>query len=552
MKKTQSIRNKFLRVTLSLLFIFTIVMGMVSVVSVNKLSKENSRQMIRQICDKEILMVDNKLNLLENSVTMISEYAAELFEIKNDDISVYSDEFSDLVKNLAISVADKTDGAMAVYFRYNPEMTGSGTSGFLWIKKSDESPFQEEPPTDILAYNADDIEHVGWFFSPKESGKPLWMPPYYNRNLDVFMISYVIPFYLPNGEFVGVIGMDIDFNSIMKIAGEVDLYETGKVSLVDMTNYLVYYPNAQKNIIKEKLSGTLYDHLTAAKTTNKLLKTPLMDGSVSVICCGDLANDMKLFVSVPLTEINENRDNLVLSYIIISVLAFLVTLTIISRNTLRIIQPLKRLTEITKRYSQGDWSENYIIHTSDEIQELSEGIAVMARTTQAYISRIKQMARIDELTGLKNKSCYYEAVRNLTKQDGTETSPYAVVVMDLNSLKKTNDTFGHMAGDRLIWEAGVYISQIFGESSVFRIGGDEYVALLCGAEYENRLSLCKKFEEGMGREISGLPELKLSVSYGMASYGEDGTEYDALFRIADNRMYLNKKQTKLNRREQAE
>ena len=124
--------------------------------------------------------------------------------------------------------------------------------------------------------------------------------------------------------------------------------------------------------------------------------------------------------------------------------------------------------------------------------------------------------------------------------------------MDLNSLKKTNDTFGHMAGDRLIWEAGVYISQIFGESSVFRIGGDEYVALLCGAEYENRLSLCKKFEEGMGREISGLPELKLSVSYGMASYGEDGTEYDVLFRIADNRMYLNKKQTKLNRLEQAE
>ena len=404
MKKTQSIRNKFLRVTLSLLFIFTLVMGIISVVSVNKLSKENSQQMIRQICDKEILMVDNKLNLLENSVTMISEYAAELFEIKNDDISVYSDEFSDLVKNLAISVADKTDGAMAVYFRYNPEMTGSGTSGFLWIKKSDESPFQEEPPTDILAYNADDIEHVGWFFSPKESGKPLWMPPYYNRNLDVFMISYVIPFYLPNGEFVGVIGMDIDFNSIMKIAGEVDLYETGKVSLVDMTEHLVYYPDEQKNIVKEKLSGTLYNHLTTINKANELLETTQTDGSVSIICCESLANGMKLFVSVPQKEINKNRDKLVLSYVIISVLTFLVTLTIISRNTLRIIQPLKRLTEITKRYSQGDWSENYIIHTSDEIQELSEGIAVMARTTQAYISRIKQMARIDELTGLKNKS----------------------------------------------------------------------------------------------------------------------------------------------------
>ena len=123
--------------------------------------------------------------------------------------------------------------------------------------------------------------------------------------------------------------------------------------------------------------------------------------------------------------------------------------------------------------------------------------------------------------------------------------------MDLNSLKITNDSFGHMAGDRLIQEAGAYISQIFGKDCVFRIGGDEYVVILCGAQYENRLSLCKEFEEGMGREIQDVPGLRIMISYGMASYGEDGMEYEELFRIADRRMYIMKRQMKQDSGEQA-
>ena len=544
MQKKRSIRNKFLKVTLFLLFAITFVMGTVSVAFVNKLSKEDSRQLIRQICDKETLKFDNKLNLVENSVTMLYEYASELIEIKGEEYNIYSDEYAELVENLAISVADKTDGAMAVYFRYNPEMTGDGTSGFLWTKKSEEASFEEEPPTDILAYDADDIEHVGWFFIPKESGRPLWISPYYNRNLDVFMISYVVPFFLPTGEFVGVIGMDIDFNSIIKIAAEVDLYKTGRVALVEMTENLVYYSDERGYAVEEKLSDSLYNKLLSSYEADELLKMDEPDGSVSVICCEGLANGMKLFVSVPLEEINENRDRLVLWYVVISVIVFLITLVIISRSTRKIIQPLKRLTAITKRYSQGDWSENYISNTADEIQELSEGIAVMAQTTQSYISRIKQMARTDGLTGLRNKTCYYEEVRRLEKDDSEKRSPYAVVVMDLNSLKKTNDNYGHMTGDKLIREAGAFISRIFGADCIFRIGGDEFVAILFGETFENRMSLCRKFEEEMDGEIPGLSGLRLSISYGMASYGEDGTEYEALFRAADGKMYEKKKQMK--------
>lgn len=548
MRKKQSIRTKFLRVTLLLLFIFAMVMGMVSVIAVNKLSREDSRLIMRQICDKEALRFDNKLSLVEHSVDMIYEYANELREIKGDDYNIYSEEYSEFIRELALSAADRTDGAMAVYFRYNPEMIGNGTSGFFWAKKSEDSPFEEETPTDILAYNSNDVEHVGWFFVPKESGKPLWMTPYYNQNLDVFMISYIVPFYLKNGEFVGVIGMDIDFNSIMEIAGEVDLYETGKVALVDMTERLIYYSDG-KRAVKEKLSNTLYNHITTINKSNELLEITESDGSISVICCDRLANQMKLFVSVPLKEINENRNKLFLWYIVISVFIFIVALVIISRNTARITKPLNKLTEITNRYAQGDWTESYISNTSDEIQELSECISTMAHTTQSYILRINTMARTDGLTGLKNKTCYLEYIETLTDSRQKELQPYAVVVMDLNMLKNANDSYGHEVGDRLIKEAGEYISRIFEHSAVFRIGGDEYIAILCGDDYENRQLLCRKFEEQMNYEVPDTEGLRLSIAYGMASYVEDGTEYEALFTLADQRMYEMKKLMKMIRKD---
>lgn len=548
MRKKQSIRTKFLRVTLLLLFIFAMVMGMVSVIAVNKLSREDSRLIMRQICDKEALRFDNKLSLVEHSVDMIYEYANELREIKGDDYNIYSEEYSEFIRGLALSAADRTDGAMAVYFRYNPEMIGNGTSGFFWAKKSEDSPFEEETPTDILAYNSNDVEHVGWFFVPKESGKPLWMTPYYNQNLDVFMISYIVPFYLKNGEFVGVIGMDIDFNSIMEIAGEVDLYETGKVALVDMTERLIYYSDG-KRAVKEKLSNTLYNHITTINKSNELLEITESDGSISVICCDRLANQMKLFVSVPLKEINENRNKLFLWYIVISVFIFIVALVIISRNTARITKPLNKLTEITNRYAQGDWTESYISNTSDEIQELSECISTMAHTTQSYILRINTMARTDGLTGLKNKTCYLEYIETLTDSRQKELQPYAVVVMDLNMLKNANDSYGHEVGDRLIKEAGEYISRIFEHSAVFRIGGDEYIAILCGDDYENRQLLCRKFEEQMNYEVPDTEGLRLSIAYGMASYVEDGTEYEALFTLADQRMYEMKKLMKMIRKD---
>ena len=115
-------------------------------------------------------------------------------------------------------------------------------------------------------------------------------------------------------------------------------------------------------------------------------------------------------------------------------------------------------------------------------------------------------------------------------------------MLDVNDLKKINDTAGHQAGDRYLRDACKIICEIFKHSPVYRIGGDEFAATLSGADYENREALLESF-------LAGNPERaahgKAVVACGIAVYrpGEDNRFQD-VFERADAEMYENKRQIK--------
>ena len=410
----RSLRKKIFYSSITVLLLLAVVMGTVSVYMVDKLSSTNSNKIMTQLCEKEAYKFNNKLNLVKHSVDIINEYANEL-QYMNGVTNVYSDEFEQHIKDFSISVANQTSGALAVYFRYSPEITGSGTDGFFWTRHSDSEMFQETEITDILAYNSSDVGHVGWFYIPKETGKPLWMAPYYNENLDVFMISYVIPMYHSNGEFIGVVGMDIDFASILSETKAIDIYESGSAAFVDLKERLSYSSDENGAIQSSKLSNALYNHITTINKFDELLEIDNNDGNTSVICCEKLSNGMMLYVNVLKSEIDSNRNYLIMLCIAITVLMYAVSIVFIRKRTKQIVFPLEKLTEITKQYANGDWSAQYISNTDDEIDNLSESISQMAKNTQDYIERLNALARTDATTGIGNKTSYLEMIEKLKK-----------------------------------------------------------------------------------------------------------------------------------------
>ncbi len=153
------------------------------------------------------------------------------------------------------------------------------------------------------------------------------------------------------------------------------------------------------------------------------------------------------------------------------------------------------------------------------------------------------MANRDALTGVKNKLAYNIVEKSLNEKiESKEKLLFAIVVCDLNNLKRVNDTSGHTAGDDYIRSACRLICHTYKHSPVYRIGGDEFTVILQGEDYDNRDMLLTQLREqiDINKEEAGV-----IVACGMSFFkaGED-TCVENVFERADFEMYKNKKALK--------
>ena len=153
----------------------------------------------------------------------------------------------------------------------------------------------------------------------------------------------------------------------------------------------------------------------------------------------------------------------------------------------------------------------------------------------------KIRADIDALTGVKNRHAYLDFEDKLNKSIKEKKNyPFAVTVFDVNNLKDVNDIQGHQEGDRLIKNAATLICNKFKHSPVFRIGGDEFVAISSGQDYDMIDSILKDFDE---TNIKHAKENDVVVSFGMSRFSGD-RNVDDVFDRADRNMYEYKKNIK--------
>lgn len=148
----------------------------------------------------------------------------------------------------------------------------------------------------------------------------------------------------------------------------------------------------------------------------------------------------------------------------------------------------------------------------------------------------RQLAFRDGLTGVKNKLAYLEALKDIESRiESKELEELAVVVFDLNGLKAINDRLGHTAGDEYLKAASSLICVTYKHSPVFRIGGDEFVALLERDDFENREELANTFNKTI---IENQRTGKVVISSGMSEFNpEEDLNYNDVFRRADQLMY---------------
>jgi diguanylate cyclase (GGDEF)-like protein len=150
---------------------------------------------------------------------------------------------------------------------------------------------------------------------------------------------------------------------------------------------------------------------------------------------------------------------------------------------------------------------------------------------------------------VKSKAAYNQAVVELEhKIEDGEDLEFAIVMVDLNDLKKVNDSCGHEHGDKYIIGSCNIICDIYEHSPIFRIGGDEFVIILQGQDYENRLDLYRELNrqfKDASADMQREPWERYSAAAGMAEYTRFPNEtVEDIFRIADENMYEEKQKMK--------
>jgi diguanylate cyclase (GGDEF)-like protein len=158
---------------------------------------------------------------------------------------------------------------------------------------------------------------------------------------------------------------------------------------------------------------------------------------------------------------------------------------------------------------------------------------------------LKREASHDPLTRLNNRRHFLERIQQEIARATSTGESFAVVFLDVDELKRINDTYGHLAGDALLREvSNALMDAVRGEDVVARYGGDEFVVLLPATRPAAAASVAQRISDGIarhrfmaGRELLQIP----GVSLGLATFPEDGSTAEDLLASADATLYRQKR-----------
>ena len=161
--------------------------------------------------------------------------------------------------------------------------------------------------------------------------------------------------------------------------------------------------------------------------------------------------------------------------------------------------------------------------------------------------KLHELSYQDELTGLLNERSYIDTITDIDNRiKNGEDVKFAVILMDVNNLKATNDAYGHQYGCSLVVRCGHTLPTLFSkDSKLFHVGGDEFLAIVMGEDLEKFDERMVKFDKAMLYSIVEFKgqNLIFSVARGY-KVREEGMMFKDVLQIADTEMYANKKMLK--------
>jgi diguanylate cyclase (GGDEF)-like protein len=141
----------------------------------------------------------------------------------------------------------------------------------------------------------------------------------------------------------------------------------------------------------------------------------------------------------------------------------------------------------------------------------------------------RRLAGIDDLTGLGNRRAFDEALTVETARASRESAPLTVGLVDVDNLKRINDRYGHLEGDRRLGDVARAMERsVRASDRCFRWGGDEFVVVMPGTDRDTAAGVLGRMAETVGRECEARDGRRVELTWGVAQMEPGGSAEDLL------------------------
>ena len=535
----KSIRTKMTLLTVCAIVIALVTATLLGVFAIRDIGRTDSDRILMLLCEAGEKNLDSYFESIEQSVEMVSAYVdKDLTEVDLSDDAQFRAHL-DRVRDIFSKMSKATHGVLTYYYRIDPEV--SAEKGF-WYVDLDGEGFVEHEPTEISLYDTNDTSQLVWFTVPKATGEPVWQPPYITDNLDVRVLSYNCPVY-KDGIFVGVAGIEIDFTTMAEQVDHITLYENGYAFINDPEGNLIYHPRMDVTTLQElpqAPEGLLWDAPSVRYR---------YEGVEKLAVWRSLSNGMRLNVCVPMSEINAGWHSLIRQNVLLTIVLLAVFILIMMHFTGSITRPLLQLTEVAEKVNSGDYECALDYKGNDEVGILTKTFNNLTASLKTYIHDLNDLAYADALTGVHNKGAYdiYIQKMEIQLQESEKEAEFAICIFDCNNLKAVNDHYGHDKGNIYLKLSCALICKVFDHSPVFRVGGDEFAAILQKKDYIDREELIAFFDQSCKQSQTEENPVweRINIARGIAVYDkENDYSVNDVVRRADKLMYENKWESK--------
>jgi diguanylate cyclase (GGDEF)-like protein len=203
------------------------------------------------------------------------------------------------------------------------------------------------------------------------------------------------------------------------------------------------------------------------------------------------------------------------------------------------------------------WLDIYIIHHGDVLLLNNLVITNISVKFAVYISYAiltgmlaetlrneKAISRIDNLTGLVNSRAFLDALDKEIDRSTRYERVVSMIYMDIDNFKTVNDSYGHTTGDKALKETSKVLNSVFRTSdTIARMGGDEFAVLLPETNNLSSMAVATKLRDSF-KIMSDIHQWPITLSIGVATFTTPPKDSDAIIKLADDLMYIAKKNGK--------